>query len=241
MCPRKPDREAIVMLQELQHLHAREPLLDIEPPALIDQAVRNMARRERTSGSSPTAGNLPWIAGLFTVSIALIAVGISMVQTPPGPGPVNESFESEKTELRNSREQSDLAQPAAPSWSRSAPAPAAEATMTVGEAQQMEMDAASNSAGAELQLDSPTKKNGLAKESAVADHDSSQVAGLSESSESPSVKSREESADAWLDLIEQLHEQGLRNETLEQLRAWQTQYPDLPLPDWATTLLQAQP
>jgi hypothetical protein len=28
---------------------------------------------------------------------------------------------------------------------------------------------------------------------------------------------------------------------VEQLRAWQTQYPELQLPDWATDLLQAQP
>ncbi len=241
MCPRKPDREETDLLQELQILQARESLLGIEPPALLDQAVRNMARREQAPGSTPFAGNLRWIAGLFTVSIALIAVGISMVQTPPASGPVNEVFESEKTGLRSSGEQSGRTQPAASGLSRSSQAPAADATLAVGEAQPMELDAASNPAGVELPLDNPTKINGLAKETTLADHASSQVAAVSESSESDSLQSREEAAQAWLDLIEQLHEQGLNTETLEQLRAWKEQYPDLQLPDWASDLLQLQP
>lgn len=205
MCPHKPDREETELLQELQRLQAREPLLDIEPPALMDQAVRNMARRELHHQSTPVAGKLGWIAGLSTVSIALIALGISLVQTPSATGPVNdsiESFESQKLESSRS-ERSDLASPAAPQLSRSAQAPATD----------------------------------------TAPISSLAAKGSAEGSESDgdALQAREKSAQAWLDLIEQLRAQGLHAEALEQLSAWQQQYPDLPLPDWATALLPVQP
>ncbi|HKX56938.1 MAG TPA: sigma-70 family RNA polymerase sigma factor, partial [Xanthomonadales bacterium] len=86
------------LLRELDLLQSREALPDIEPPRLIDQAVRNMARRELPdSPAAPQAETLRWIAGLATVSIALIAVGISLVQSPPGlPSPAAPAFKTDR-------------------------------------------------------------------------------------------------------------------------------------------------
>ncbi|HKX56198.1 MAG TPA: hypothetical protein VJN01_08855, partial [Xanthomonadales bacterium] len=43
-------------------------------------------------------------------------------------------------------------------------------------------------------------------------------------------------AQAWLDLIRQLYDEGLLNEAAEQLRAFRADHPDYPLPDWAAEL-----
>ncbi len=212
MRPNKPTADERELLQQLDQLQARAQMPEIEPPALIDQAVRNMARRELHGHSPPLAGKLRWIAGLSTASIALIALGISLVQSPYEPGPADESFKSKKTEISSMREESRSATPAAP------PAPVS---------------------GARLKQDQQLPKESLEKQSVLADspYNQAELAEEMESADIDSAQAGEDPALAWLDLIQQLHEQGLRAEALEQLQAWQQQYPDQPLPNWAAELL----
>jgi hypothetical protein len=52
-------------------------------------------------------------------------------------------------------------------------------------------------------------------------------------SQATSQADSQSEAEAWLDLIRQLQEQGLDSEVLTQLQAFRTRYPDYLLPDWA--------
>lgn len=241
----RPDREEVELLRELQLLQAREPLPDVEPPALVDQAVLNMARRQLPLQGPPIAGKLRFIAILSTASVALIAVGLSLVQTPPASDPALESFDNHTIELRSSSEPSALASPAAAPQSRaapaSAPAPAADAARSLDESQPIDFDAARKSASAGTEIENTQPSQSPAKESSAAGADSDRPGEMAERVYSDFPQSDLPAAEAWLDLISQLRAEGLQTEAVEQLRAWQTQYPELQLPDWATELLQTQP
>lgn len=236
----RPDREEVELLRELQLLQAREPLPDIEPPALVDQAVLNMARRELPLQGPPIAGKLRFIAILSTASVALIAVGLSLVQTPPASDPALESFDNTTFELRSS-EPSGLASPAAAPQPRAAPVQATDAARSLGESQPMDFDAARKSASAGTEIENTQPSQSPAKESVAAGADSDRPGEIAERVYSDLPQSGVPAAEAWLDLISQLRAEGLQTEAVEQLRAWQTQYPELQLPDWATELLQTQP
>jgi len=137
----KPTAAEQQLLQELDSLQDFEQSVPVEPPGLIDQAVRNMARREVQNQRSPLAGKLRFIAGLSTASIALIALGISLLQSPSAPEPADISISSKKSEISSVREESRSAEQPAPELARSAleskhstaPAePAAAATLDSG-------------------------------------------------------------------------------------------------------------
>ncbi|HET6565549.1 MAG TPA: hypothetical protein VFG52_09075 [Xanthomonadales bacterium] len=200
------DRE---MLHELDQMQSREPMPAIEPPGLVDQAVRNMARRElQNPARIPVAGKLRWIAGLSTVSIALIALGISLVQSPQPPHPAEPAL---MDAAKSRHAESGSAMPAA--------APAHDEDAIQPQLKLKEQQA-------EPRLESF----------------SSAELGKTERDSSAAIMNEEESlsAQAWLDLIRQLYDQGLRVEAAEQLKAFSTDYPGYPLPEWALELQQSQ-
>lgn len=207
------------MLRALDALQTQEPSPAIEPPQMIDQAVRNLARRElQAHEPASKSGSLRWIAGLSTVSIALLAIGISMVQTPRVPAPTPsvplekagsqpsaaEAVRSPSTESRTreaarfKREmEHDEEVPAAPELRTGEPAAMAQM----------------NDAAATLEQDAPA--------------DAETFTEL-------------QPAKAWLDLAEQLYDQGLLAEATEQLQALVEAHPDTDLPPWAVQLLEKE-
>jgi hypothetical protein len=233
-----PDQSGEQLLRELDLLQSREPAPEIEPPRMIDQAVRNMARRELPdSPTAPPAGTLRWIAGLATVSIALIAVGISMVQSPPYvPPPAAPA-------LRN--EQQDEPRPESPAESSvaeergaiSAAGSARSAAPGTG-ADQAPIPASRDAAVSDAKLDFKQQ----AADPALAESPVESMSAAEASKTNPADdnsdmdEARAESAQAWLDLIRQLYDQGLLTEAAEQLRAFRTDHPEYPLPDWAAEL-----
>lgn len=249
------------LLHELDQLQSHEPVPDTEPPRLVDQAVRNMARRELQQRPAVfTGGKLRWIAGLSTVSVALIAVGISMVQSPPSspglPPAAPPVLQSEKPEARDgtrqesSRGKERSVKPAASDYARSAERQAgadqANSTSSADAASPPAAVLLKQQAG-ESSLAKPSSaessSDGMPEaevfESALADsasdRDEARAEPTSADSANPGSASPE-SAQAWLDLIRQLYDQGLLPEATEQLRAFTSDYPDFPLPDWTEEL-----
>lgn len=240
----KPDKRGLdptgeQLLRELDLLQSREPVPDIEPPQLIDQAVRNMARRELPdSQSAPKAGTLRWIAGLAIVSIALIAVGISMVQSPPYvPPPAAPALKTEQQlESRpESRTESSLAKErsvisTADSARTAAPQTGADQAPTTSS-----RDAAVSDAKLNFKQQAPDPALAESSAESMSAAEASQTSLADDKSDMD--EARAESAQAWLDLIRQLYDQGLLTEAAEQLRAFRADYPEYPLPDWAAELL----
>lgn len=237
MRPTKTDSETEQLLQQLDELHAADQSPQIEPPAMIDQAVRNMARRElqQPPALPPIAGKLRWIAGLATVSVALIAVGISLTQTPQTPLSTDMPTETQGVDFdRHLEDSAEYPQPTAPEPYSTAPQaaePAAPASLAARKEMRAEKQAAESVAA-----DSAAIAN-----DAVAEVDQSQAEqSLADLGPEPTlVEAR--SAGSWLDLIQQLHDQGLHTEAREQLLAFRQDYPDFPLPDWALRLQQQEP
>jgi hypothetical protein len=231
----RTDHEAEKLLQELDGLigsqspgHQSNQMAGVtagdaggteaEPPAMVDLAVRNMARRELQQSSPPLAGKLRWLAGLSTASIALIALGISLVQSPKTPIPADTQMNSKGVELESRREESSsLAAPASDDGlTRSIPAQSPQPTPQ-----------------AEAMRESISKSAGERAAPAMADSLELMQA------ENPVVDSaKPASAEAWLDLIQQLQDQGLLPEAREQLHSFVGDHPEYPLPDWALALLQ---
>jgi hypothetical protein len=247
---RRPDHNSEQVLHELDRLQSLAPLPDIEPPQLIDQAVRNMARREMPNRPvTSLAGKLSWIAGLSTVSIALIAVGLSMVQSPPlpppetspaapalhneqpfetGPAVTPEPRNESRAKSRLAKERSALQAVSSPSERTASSHDSTDqalsdsSTSDEPEAEVNFKQTAPDASPAEpaLESQSPEEISGVAVAGAISDMDQASA----------------ESAQAWLDLIRQLYDQGLLAEATKQLSAFRADHPEHPLPDWAAEL-----
>ncbi|MDZ4730930.1 MAG: hypothetical protein SH820_13415 [Xanthomonadales bacterium] len=247
MCPDKLYPKGEDLLRDLDQLQARQVLSDIEPPAMIDQAVRNMARRAVQNQAyqkvqrqvlgqrSPLAGKLGWIAGLATTSIAVIALGISLVQAPATPNLADPAFKAKKEESHLQAEKTnDALQSAASVRAESADQPA----RAVDRSASLEV----MKQAAEAMVSPP--QTSLITSSAESPAESADLARLSEEVFADSADNLQQadndSAQAWLDLIQQLHDQGLTIEATEQLYAFAQDHPDYPLPGWALALQQAE-
>ncbi len=210
----RKDSSNLDLLRELDELQARDPLPGIEPPALVDQAVRNLARRElHNHASTPIAGKLRWIAGLSTVSIALLAIGISMVQTRQDPAPQMQSPQLQAPQQGRSMEPA-LKNEFKDEMLQSRPAPEAASSASVA-------PEARTSSRARREDSMSGKQAATATEMVTSD-------------------AAEDPAQAWLDLVEQLYDQGLRKEARKQLDALVAAYPDHELPGWALRLLEQE-
>ncbi len=63
---------------------------DVEPEAGLDRIVR--ARAAEAVGGARSPGRIPWLSGLVTASVAVVAIVMVLQQVPPGePVPVPES------------------------------------------------------------------------------------------------------------------------------------------------------
>jgi hypothetical protein len=232
----KHDPKGEALLRELDQLQAREALPGIEPPALIDQAVRNMARRALhdpalnpgiNQENSPFKGKLGWLTGLATASMAVIALGIALVQTPQTPDLAEPVYKAKKEEaLFNPQESRNTLQSADSVHSESAGQQLREADRSVT-LERMKQAAEPMASAPETSALAVPAAARLAEEAYAGSTDEFKLA-------------KDQSAQAWLDLIQQLNEQGLATEATEQLRAFLTDHPDYPLPEWALKLQQSQ-
>jgi len=55
---------------------------DVEPDAGLDRIIRARADQAARAGRSP--GRLPWLGGLITASVAIVAIAVVLQQSPPG-------------------------------------------------------------------------------------------------------------------------------------------------------------
>ena len=62
---------------------------DVEPEAGLDRIIR--ARAEEAVGSRRSSNRLPWLGGLATASVAIIAIAVVLQQAPPGGEPMPEA------------------------------------------------------------------------------------------------------------------------------------------------------
>ena len=239
MCPAKinphDDPRGEELLRDLDQLQASEMPPDIEPPAMIDQAVRNMARRAVSNQTpnqqrnlySPLSGKLGWTTGLATVSMALIALGVALLQAPQTPDLAAPVLKAKKAETSLKAEKTnDAMQSVASMRSESAD----ERTREADRSATLEMMKKAAEPMAAAPATSRTEAPATARLSEEAFADSADSLQQTNSA----------SAQAWLELIQQLHDQGLTTEATEQLRAFVTDYPDFPLPEWALQLQQLQ-
>jgi hypothetical protein len=215
------DQEAQELLRQVDAWRSVDKAADLEPPALVDQAVRNLARRELQTPPPPIGGKLRWLAGLSTVSVALIALGIALVQSPqvaaPTMDPASSPAKARGIELESRREDTPPL-----------PLPQAEAVDASA--------VASEQAAPAYSLSNQADEASLADQANRTESDEPGQAALAKAS-----SAKAPSAQAWLDLAKQLFDQGLHAEAREQLQALVVEYPGFPLPEWATALLQAEP
>jgi hypothetical protein len=198
-----------------------------EPPLLVDQAVRNMARRAVQAPATRKLPGLGWIAGLSTASVALIALGISLVQAPQSSlPPLKSSLESISTEQKEFRSKrantaNGFEESRSPSGAAVAEAPARTAERPGASA------VAVQAAKTPVQIMAPEEQS--------MDYFEADLADSVRKQEEEAPKDDQE-ATAWLDLIRQLQEQGLQAEAIAQLAAFQEVHPDFVLPRWARDL-----
>lgn len=60
---------------------------DVEPDAGLDRMIR--ARAEEASGAGRSSNRLPWLGGLVTASVAIVAIAVVLQQAPPGERSLN--------------------------------------------------------------------------------------------------------------------------------------------------------
>lgn len=224
MKPPEQDRNGQELLDQLDDLQSGHKMHGEEPPLMIDQAVRNMARRAIQTPASRKLPRLGWIAGLSTASVALIALGISLVQAPKSSlPPLKPSSETMSTEQNGFRENRDIEGGRMEMRSPSVPvvsgAPARKAGRPAAAAAQAVEMPAENTALEEQSKDyiEADLADSVQKQKQQAPEDDREVT-------------------AWLDLIRQLQEQGLQSEALSQLVAFKAAHPGVALPAWAREL-----
>lgn len=73
---------------------------DVEPDAGIDRIIR--ARAGEAADTRRSTNRLPWLGGLVTASVAIVAIAVVLQQTPPGPPPAEapEAADAEALESR---------------------------------------------------------------------------------------------------------------------------------------------
>jgi hypothetical protein len=227
MKPPEENLKSQELLDQLDDLRAKHSMQAEEPPLLVDQAVRNMARRAVQATATRKLPGLGWIAGLSTASVALIALGISLVQAPqsslPPMKPSLESMSTEQTEFRSKRANSAnrFEESRSASGAAEAGAPARKAERPGASA------AAVQAAQMPVQIMAPEEQS--------MDHFEADLADAVQKQKEQAPKEDQE-ATAWLDLIRQLQQQGQQAEAIAQLAAFKEVHPDFVLPNWAQEL-----
>ena len=81
------DRDPTVRASKLEALYSRAG--DVEPDSGLDRIIR--ARADEATRGARSPGRIPWLGGLVTASVAVVAIALVLQQTPPGE-PVPESL-----------------------------------------------------------------------------------------------------------------------------------------------------
>ena len=81
------DRDCTTRASKLEALYSRAG--DVEPDSGLDRIVR--ARADEAIGGARSPGQIPWLGGLVTASVAVVAIALVLQQTPPGK-PLSESL-----------------------------------------------------------------------------------------------------------------------------------------------------
>lgn len=226
--------ETLAGLAELEARYAR--LAPEEPPALLDQAVLNLARREAAAGHGKRRTAYRWIGALSTVSLLVLTLSLVTQQergTPPYPGaPSRDDPELE----RSTKSEQQVAPAASPQLLDESSVSPARLESTRAAERSLDQAAPSlrqarpdpgimqKSAGA------VTKAGGQAS-ALPAEPDG--VESESTDSDERKVNKEDLSADpeAWLQYILRLQQDGLDAEAADQLQSFREIYPDYPLPD----------
>lgn len=222
--PRKPGSSADID-HELEPIRSEwQAMEQPEPPELLDQAVRNAARRELESAASPRR-RLRWLGGFATAAVVVVALSLVVQQqSPPGSEApqsmpelkLDESAEPADTVSRpgaatTARREKRAATAALQKQPENAAAPVMEMPPTPA-AQAHAMKAMPSAA--EVEAASPVLQEDVSREQA------------------PSLMADEAAPDAsiWIDRMLELHEAGQSEELERELAAFLAIYPDYPLP-----------
>jgi len=203
--PRREDQfneaEAGLDISVLQAAYSE--LSKSEPPALLDQAVLNLARREAEGAHERRINTRHWIAALSTAFVLVLSLGLLMQRGEP-------PLESSKAESSNT--QSSDKEGVLP--------PAAE--QVHGELRVMHDQATSLPQPSTVGADSPMElESGAPVESANAQVMKSSAAKSADYAGDPA---------AWLQRILRLQQAGDAAQVARELQAFRAAYPDYPLP-----------
>ena len=181
---------------------------DIEPEAGLDRLIR--ARAEAAVEDSRSRRALPWIGGLATASVAIVAIAVVLQQSPTG-----ERAESDvaiDAFSRQATESNDSVEPAAQ-------APLAEISRRARSAEQ------------DLAGSPPVGFS--ERKSLAADRSLPELTEAAEdrTDADPAEALAVDNPERWLASIRQLVERGDIDKARRQLDRLQRAYPDFPLPE----------
>lgn len=212
---------------------------DVEPEAGLDRIIR--ARAEEAVGSRRSSNRLPWLGGLVTASVAIVAIAVVLQQAPPGGEPMPEAPVAGESGEPEAFMAPSLGADAALKSSADSSAERRRVRTEVREMLAPGTDAAQPAPSAELRAPAQAPSRQLRSErqgDIVADQDSN----VAEPERSLSEESAESSAEtiagaiaddpvAMLSRIEALLEQDRIRPARELLEAFRRKYPDHAIPE----------
>ncbi len=183
------------------------------PPALLDQAVLNMARREATSPPPRRITSHQWMGALATALVLVVSLGLWLQRStapPQSPGASAMRAPAPEQKHKGLRVMQDQATPRLEQSAEAAKAPM-ESAAAEAPAQVMKNSAVKSD-------DPDTNSQANAQTDTGADTGADTAAG-------PEVDPV-----AWLQRIIQLQQAGDTQQASAELRSFRTTYPDYPLP-----------
>ena len=208
----KPDHEhevedATPGLAEIRSAYAR--IRREEPPALVDLAILNRARRETSEGKSKTGKFRVWVAGLSTAALLVVTVSLSL-QLKEESSPLPEAAEPAAT----LRDELDLSEQAVT-------APDADTFSSQGEAS----DRATSATAEQLPRADEVRKKELGVAQKAANSPPSEAEATTQAADTALL-----TPELWLQRIQELQQRGLIDEATLELERLQAAYPEYPLP-----------
>jgi len=200
-----------------------------EPPELVDQAVLSRARRDL---EKPRARRLRWLGGFATAAVAVVAISLVVHQEPWAPSPEmidgiprqSTPAAARKSEVRRDEPgQSVLEEEPAKELRQSRAF--AEDALPMAAAPPAAASESAERAAPDLAGDREDDATNMMKATealteAFSDEDKS----------GPSSKDDLRQADAWIERLMELQQQGETERLAQELEAFRAAYPDYPLP-----------
>jgi len=196
----KNERPDIPGLEQIEERYTRWQ--GEEPPALIDQAVINLAHRHVEARERKRRRTLHWISGLSTAALMVLALSLVMQSRPGPPAPaIHKDEVMAPAPLRQKRSMQDA--PSIESKSTAQPE-----TFGMPAETEQDSDLAREELGAEARMEALPAEE-------------STDSNFREAILAPEV---------WLEQIRQLRQQGQADEADAELLKFRAAYPDFPLP-----------